>query len=219
MGLFDLDELPALARGSMVFGYNRPGLFSFHDKDHGDSSGQALRPQVEGVLAAAGLNPPGGAIRLLCMPRLLGYVFNPLSVYFCYDKDGMLRATVHEVNNTFGERHFYAHNAMIADDGRVYQTCAKEFRVSPFLPMDLRYDFTILPPAALAAVHIAVSDATGTVVSAWFDGQRKDFGTAALLGQWLIHPLMTFKVIVGIHWEALLIWVKHWHSKKPGRVS
>lgn len=208
MGLFDLDELPALARRSRLFGHNRAGLFSFHERDHGDGSGRALRPQVERALAEAGIAPPGGPIRILCMPRLLGYVFNPLSVYFCHAPDGELRAIVHEVNNTFGERHCYALPASTGTDGLVRQHCAKQFRVSPFLPRDLDYSFTITPPGEKAAVHIRVDRHGEQVLSAWFAGRRISFTTRALLRQWLRHPAMTFKVIAGIHWEALFLWRK-----------
>lgn len=205
MGLFDLDELPALARGSRLFGYNSAGLFSFHDRDHGDGSGRPLRPQVEQALSSSGIDLPDGPIRILCMPRLLGYVFNPLSVYFCYDQSGQVRSIVHEVNNTYGERHFYALSARADADGNVRQDCAKSFRVSPFLPMNLDYSFTIGPPADRTSLHIAVRRDGGDLLSAWFTGKRKTFSTASLLRQLLLHPAMTYKVIAGIHWEALFL--------------
>ncbi|MCX7865284.1 MAG: DUF1365 family protein [Novosphingobium sp.] len=208
MGLFDLDELPALARRTWLFGYNRPGLFSFHDRDHGDGSGRPLRAQVEEALARAGIEPPGGAIRMLCMPRVMGYVFNPLSVCFCHDHAGHLRAILHEVNNTFGERHFYALRANVAADGRVRQACEKAFRVSPFLPMNLAYHFTITPPGDRVAIHIAVAQDGVEVLSAWFAGKRRRFSSASLISQLARHPAMTWKVIAGIHWEALFIWAK-----------
>ena len=143
MGLFDLDELPKLKRWS--FGHNRVALVSFHDKDHGDGSGRPLRPQIEQKLREANISHDGGPIRVLCMPRILNYVFNPLSVFFCYACDGRLVATVHQVNNTFGERHFYtlpAHEHV----GRIEQTCDKTFRVSPFLELDMRYRFSLQLP-------------------------------------------------------------------------
>jgi len=208
MMLLDLDELPRLGGKSRLFAYNRAGLVSFHDRDHGDGSGRPLRLQVEQALASAGIEVPGGPIRLLCMPRLFGYVFNPLSVYFCHDPQGELRAIVHEVNNTFGGRHFYALEASTGEDGMVRQNCAKAFKVSPFLPQDLDYRFTITPPEDRTSVHISVGLDGGELLSAWFAGKRSAFSSKALLGQWLRHPAMTFKVILGIHWEALFLWRK-----------
>ncbi len=208
MGLFDLDELPMLARRTRLFGYNAAGLLSFHDRDHGDGSGRPLRRQVDQALRSAGIEPPEGPVRILCMPRVLGYVFNPLSVYFCYDRAGEVRAIVHEVNNTFGERYFYALPATTGPDGLVRQDCGKEFRVSPFLPMDLDYRFMIAPPAGRTSVQISVERNGDEILSAWFDGKHEPFSTRSLLKQWFLRPAMTWKVIAGIHWEALFIWRK-----------
>ncbi|MDG2001922.1 MAG: DUF1365 family protein [Novosphingobium sp.] len=217
MGLFDLDELASLARRNRLFGYNRAGLLSFNDRDHGDGSGGDLRPQVERALADAGISAPGGPIRILCMPRLMGYVFNPLSAFFCYDPEGDLRAIVHEVNNTFGERHFYALPVGAAQHGRIIQRCDKQFRVSPFLPLNLKYNFTITPPTDQTAVCIAVHDEDGQVLVAWFTGKRAPFTSWTLLKQWLRHPAMTLKVIAGIHWEALFLWLRLRKARKASR--
>lgn len=208
MGLFDLDELPDLGCRSRLFGYNRPGVLSLHDKDHGDGSGNLLRPQIEGALAAVGISSPGGPIRLLCMPRVLNFVFNPLSIYFCHDDAGTIRAVVHEVNNTFGERHLYALPAGDASTGKIGQDCAKQFRVSPFLPMNLDYHFEILPPSARTSTIISVRQDGRELMMAAFNGRRHSFSGANLLRQWLSHPTMTLKVILAIHWEALALWSK-----------
>jgi DUF1365 family protein len=202
--LFDLDELPALDRELRWFGHNRANLFSFHDRDHGDGSGD-LRGWVEGKLAGAGLDARPAAIRVLCMPRVLGHVFNPLSVYFCHDRDGQLEAVVYEVHNTFGERHSYV---LAADEAArpVRQSCEKAFYVSPFLPMGLRYDFTLSPPAETVKVQVAASDDKGLLLDTWFMGRRKALADANLLAALLAFPLMTLKVVAAIHWQALLIW-------------
>lgn len=208
MGLFDLDELPALSRKLWLLGHNRAALIGFHDRDHGAGSVLPLRPQVEQALADAGIPAPGGPIRILCMPRLLGYVFNPISVFFCYDTGDHLRAIVHEVNNTFGERHFYALPADAGADGLVRQECAKNFRVSPFLPMDMDYGFAVAPPAERTSVTITAQRDGEDVLTAWFAGKRRPLTDANLFYEWLRHPAMTFKVIAGIHWEALFLWRK-----------
>lgn len=207
MGLFDIDRLAETARSVSLFGYNRANLISFCDRDHGDGSGAPLRVQIERVLHEAGLDADG-AIRVLCMPRVLGQVFNPLSVYFCYDRQEVLRAVVHEVNNTHGERHFYALPAQLSASGRVVQHCPKTFRVSPLLPMTLHYDFNILAPEDKAAINITVSDAHGAILVASFRGTQRAFTAESILRAWLAHPALTWKVIVGIHWEALVTALK-----------
>jgi DUF1365 family protein len=103
--LFDLDELPYLPSRLRFFSFKGFNLFGFRNSDHGDSSNRPLRAQVEAHLATAGIDLGGGAIRLLCMPRLLGFVFNPISVYYCYDRCGALKALLYQVHNTFGQRH------------------------------------------------------------------------------------------------------------------
>lgn len=200
-GLFDLDELPVLDRRLRMFGHNRAAPFSFHDRDHGDGSG-SLRTWAERQLGAAGLPGPWGEIRILCMPRLMGYVFNPLSVYFCHDAAGQLRGMIYEVNNTFGGRHAYVLPA--EEDGSVVrQACPKTFYVSPFLPMDLTYQFRIAPPARSVVVDVAACDCDGPVLAARFSGEARPLTDRALFGALLSFPAMTLKVIAGIHWEAL----------------
>ena len=135
MALIDLDERPEA--GLKLFSRNRFNLFSFWDKDHGDGSGD-LRGFGEAAMRTAGVEPDGGPIRLLAMPRVLGHAFNPISLWFCHGRDGALRAIIHQVNNTFGERHSYAIPAEVGADGLVRQGCEKGFYVSPFLPMELR---------------------------------------------------------------------------------
>ena len=203
--LLDLDELPALDRSLRWFGYNRPNLFSFHDRDHGDGSGD-LRSWVTAKLDEAGCGFRPGAIRVLCLPRILGHAFNPLSVYFCHGREGQLGAVLYEVNNTFGGRHAYV--LAIEPDARpVRQHCDKAFYVSPFLPMDLRYDFTLSPPAETVAVQVSTSDEQGLLLDAWFTGRRQTLRDAALMAALAAYPLMTLKVVAAIHWEALKIWL------------
>lgn len=203
-GLFDLDELPILGRELKWFGHNRANLFSFLDRDHGDGSGD-LRGWVETRLAQAGLALEPAAIRVLCMPRVLGHVFNPLSVYFCHDAEDRLRAVVYEVNNTFGERHSYV-LAVGEEAEPVRQSCCKTFYVSPFLPMGLRYDFTLSPPDAGVKVQVAAHDGEGLLLDAWFVGRRQALDDRNLLAALVALPLMTLKVVAAIHWQALLIW-------------
>ncbi len=134
--LLDIDDIDAVSARLRLLSKNRFNLFSIHDADHGDGSGRPLQDQVDAELRAAGVDLGGGRIRLLFMPRILGYVFNPLSVFFCYDRDDCLVAILYEVHNTFGERHIYTLPVSSSSPGPLVQRCAKRFYVSPFLPMD-----------------------------------------------------------------------------------
>ena len=210
--LLDLDELPSLARRLRLFSFNRFNLVSLYERDYGAGDRQGLRAYVETQLRRAGL-PAGGAIRLLTMPRILGYAFNPLSVYFCHDRDGALRAILYEVNNTFGERHSYLIevDAGTPAGATVVQRCRKHFHVSPFLARDMDYFFRVEPPVASRqsfSINVVARDATGPVLSARFHAGRRPLSDLALARVLLTHPLLTLKVLAGIHWEALRLFAK-----------
>ena len=207
--LVDLDELPALDESLRLFAHNRAALFSLHDRDHLAGDGRPLRAQIEVMLADAGIEA-GGPIRLLGMPRVLGYVFNPLSVYYCHRPDGGLAAVVLEVNNTFGERHVYLVEAGSGSDGQVVrQSCEKGFFVSPFLGLDMTYDFRLAAPAERAATAITVRARDGApILTAAFAGQRQPLTDRALGRAFAAHPLLTLKVVAGIHWEAVKLIAK-----------
>jgi DUF1365 family protein len=204
----DLDELPELDRRLKLFAHNRTALMALFDRDHGAHTNTPLKPQIEAKLREAGIGWDGGRIVLLTMPRLLNYVFNPLSVYFCTRRDGSLAALVHEVSNTFGERHFYVLPPRAAPNGQIVQACEKEFFVSPFLEMDLRYEFRVTPPGERAVVSMVVRRGEDVALTASFAGERRELTDANLMRAWLGNPLMTITVIAGIHWEALKMWVK-----------
>jgi len=210
--LFDLDEMAELPRRSRLFSYNRSNVLSFHDRDHGDASGEPLRSQVERMLADNGIAFDGGPIRLFCMPRIFGYAFNPISVYFCYRKDRGLGAIVYEVHNTFGERHSYVFDARQFDAGETptphAHACGKRFHVSPFMDIGMRYEFRTVLPDERVAVAIRGSDADGTLIHASLAGIAAPFTSANLLRGLLLYPLMTFKVTAAIHWHAMRLWLK-----------
>lgn len=206
--VFDIDEIDALARRLRLFSRNRFNLFSFHDRDYGDRTGAPLRLQIERQMAAAGLAPDGGAIRLLTLPRILGYVFNPLSVVFVHGADGGLRAILWEVSNTFGQRHAYLIPVADPDSRAIRQSCAKTLHVSPFLEMDMTYSFRVAPPAARTLVSIVAADAEGALLVAVMNGERRELGDGALLRAFARVPFMTLKVILAIHWQALRLWLK-----------
>jgi hypothetical protein len=206
--LVDLDELPGLGRRLTLFSHNRFNLFSHMDRDFGPGDGTALRPWVTAHLAAAGLETGDLRISLLCYPRILGYAFNPLSVFFCRRaRDGALVALLYEVHNTFGERHCYLIPTE-SDQMPVRQACEKEFYVSPFIAMRATYRFQVLPPAERLAIVINEADAAGRLLDASFVARRLPLTDGKLLSLLARHPLMVLKVIGGIHWEALQLWLK-----------
>ncbi|MFM6829845.1 MAG: DUF1365 domain-containing protein [Novosphingobium sp.] len=205
--LVDIDRVGELAARLRLFGHSRFALFSFHDRDYGAGDGTPLRAHAEDLLHGAGIDPDGGTIHLLTMPRVLGYAFNPLSTWFCHARDGTLRAVIYEVSNTFGERHSYV-IAADPDAREVRQSAPKRFHVSPFLPMDMDYAFRVHPPDERLAIGIMVSDGAGPVLSAIHTARREALTDAALLRAALAYPLVTLKVTAGIHWEALKLWSK-----------
>lgn len=206
--LLDLDELPDLDRRYGLLAYNRRGLLSFHDADHGPTTGENLRPWVIARLAEAGMEPDGGPIRLLCYPRVLGYVFNPLSVYFCYRRNGSLAAILYEVCNTFRERHTYVIPVTEGAREVVRQRCRKALYVSPFIDMKADYHFRIVPPSDGVNIVIRQEDADGLLLAAAFKGTRTELTRAALLRCFARFPFLCLKVISGIHWEALKMCLK-----------
>jgi len=205
--LIDLDELPELSRQLRWLSHNRQNLFSFYDTDHGDGTATPLRIQVERQLIEAGIELTNGRIRLLCMPRTLGYCFNPLSIFFCYRAAGELAAIIYQVHNTFAERHSYV--IRVKDQcAPLHQQCRKLFYVSPFLNMEMRYDFRITGPDERIVVGISASASEGQILSAVLAGTREPLTDRNLSRVFLQIPAITLKVSAAIRWEALKLWAK-----------
>ena len=205
--LLDVDRLEETIGPLRLLRLERFGLMSFCQRDHGARDGSALRPWVEAELAHAGLRAPA-RIWLLSFPRILGFVFNPLSVYFCEDDDGRLSSVVYEVKNTFGDQHAYVLPANADGDGAVRHGTEKAFFVSPFIGMDQHYRFTFRRPGDRLALKIRQHDASGPWLIATQSGERRELTDRALLRLWLGHPGMTLKVVAAIHWQALKLWLK-----------
>lgn len=224
--LIDIDRLPEADRCSRVFSVGRFNLLGFNSADHGASDGGPLRPHVEAQCRSAGVDSAISRILLLCSPRILGYVFNPLSVYFCLDAEGRAAALVYEVHNTFGERHFYVARAASDAGGAIPpHECDKGFYVSPFLDMSLRYRFRARVPDDALSLRIIERDQDGVMLTAIWQG--KDIGLRAgrLLRVAFDTPLAGFKTIAAIHWQAMLIWLagvgvrtRPRHNPQPGVV-
>lgn len=208
--LIDLDRLAEADGMSPLFGVNRRALYSFHEKDHGPRDGSPLRAYVDARAAEVDVDLAGGRVVLLSYPRLFGYTFNPLSVYFGYAATGELALVIYEVRNTFGDIHPYVLPVRLGEltAAGLRQEQDKTFYVSPFIEMAMRYHFRIVPPGDTVRLRILETDATGPLLSATFSGKRSLLSTATLLRTFAGLPLMTLKVMAAIHWEALRLWLK-----------
>jgi uncharacterized protein len=208
--LIDLDRLEEADRLSPLFGVNRAALYSFHEADHGERDGSPLRRYAQRRAAEHGVDLAGGRVLLLCYPRLFGYAFNPLSVYFCYRADGELALMIYEVRNTFGEIHPYV---LAVKPGEISaagirQEQDKLFYVSPFIGMAMRYHFRVSPPGERIKLRILETDCEGPLLAATFNGRRRALTSAALLRSFFALPVVSLKIVAAIHWEALRLWLK-----------
>lgn len=220
--LIDLDRLETADRQSPLFGVNRPALYSFHEADHGDRDGSPLRRYAQRRAEEHGIDLTGGRVLMLCYPRLLGYAFNPLSVYFCYHANGEPALLIYEVRNTFGDIHAYVLPVQHGDisPAGIRQTQDKRFFVSPFVEMAMRYHFRVMPPKDHVKLRILETDGDGPLLSATFFGHRRRLSTRELLHAFFSLPLVTLKVIAAIHWEALRLWLKGMRLvRRPGDTS
>ena len=208
----DVDEIDLMASQLRLFSRNAFNALSFHDCDHGPGDGTPVARHIRTTVTEAGLGVATARIRLLCYPRILGYVFNPLSVYFCYEAGGRLGAVVYEVSNTFNERVSYVIPVAAGAADVVHQVCAKQMYVSPFTPQEAHYAFHVRPPGEKAGkevvVGIALRDAAGPVLKTHFRGRRLALTDRTLALMLARHPLMTLKVVGAIHFEAARLWLK-----------
>ena len=203
--LIDLDEINILDKSIGIFSHNKFNIFSFYDKDHGDRDGGNLKDWVISNLKKFRIKENVTNIKVLCYPRILGYVFNPLSIFYCYEKDKLV-AIFYEVKNTFNEQHTYIFK--IKNNEEIIQKCRKKFYVSPFMDMETFYNFKLLNPNDKLSVFIKQTDADGTILTATQTGDKKEFSYKQLAINFLMYPLMTIKIISSIHYEALLLWKK-----------
>ena len=203
----DLAEINAISKNIPFFSYNKFNLISFFDKDHGDRDGSNLKDWVIKQLEQQSINVENIKIKILCYPRILGYVFNPLSIFFVYDINNTIIAILYEVKNTFGEQHTYIFKIK-NKKGIIENNCKKKFFVSPFMDLESKYYFKILYPNNKLSVVIDQRDNHGKLLFASQDGIRSDLSSKNLIFSYLKHPLMTFKIISAIHFEALRLWSK-----------
>ncbi len=203
----DLDELKTLESKISLFSLNKFNLFSFYNKDHGDRNGEDLKDWVLKVLKKYNLIFKVSKIKILCFPRILGYVFNPLSIFYCYDNNG-LRAVLYEVKNTFGEQHTYVFS-ISANTKIISQFCNKKFYVSPFIEMKSFYNFRLSDPDEKLKILIKQCDVSNNrILIACQSGIKQPLNEKELIINFFKHPFMTLKIISGIHYEALRLWKK-----------
>jgi uncharacterized protein len=208
MILLDLDRLDEAAARSPLFRTNARGAMSFHESDHLPAEpGASLAERARSAFSRNGIRVDGCRIQILCLPRVLGYAFNPISIFYATDGDGRLRGVIYEVRNTFGERHVYAAPGSGVHDAARH-TVAKRFHVSPFLPMNLAYRFSVSAPGERLQLRIMEGDAEGPILSAGFSGKHLEFANLSIFRVFFGLPMMTVKVIVGIHYEALRLYFK-----------
>ena len=205
--LIDLSELDLLDKNLKLFSYNKFNIISFYNKDHGPRDGSSLKNWVIDNLEKNHIKTNGIQIKLLCYPRIFGYVFNPLSVFYVYDKNKDLISILYEVKNTFGEQHTYVFKSK-KDQNLIQHVCKKKFHVSPFIEMNCVYFFRLLKPGNKISVIIDQNDKEGRILYASQEGVKSELNNNTLIKTYLKHPLMTFKIILAIHFEAFKLWTK-----------
>jgi len=211
MAFLDVDRIPDLCGVSRLLSYGRWNWAAFHEEDQFGDPALPLRERLRRDAEAKGHALPDGPIYLLTHLRYLGICFNPVSYFYCHDREGRLALVMAQVSNTpWRERHTYWMPVAEGQQGPngVSFDVAKTFHVSPFMPMDCRYRWAFTPPEDTLRVHISESDCLGLFFDATLILQRQPW-TAGIVRKTLIRfPWMTLKVLAAIHWEALWLWIK-----------
>jgi DUF1365 family protein len=210
MAFLDIDRIPELTGISWLLSYNRFNWASYNERDHFGDPGLSLRRRLERDAAAHGVSLPDGQVFLLTNLRYLGYNFNPISLFYCYDAQGRLQLVLAEVNSTFGESHNYwlwRDNELPSPIAKRYRR-AKALHVSPFMSMKLDYTFTLTPPDRKLIVHMDTIEDGKPFFDATLNLERRTWSAGSLHRALLAHPWMTAKVIGAIHWEALRLYLK-----------
>lgn len=209
----DLEEIPKLVSSSFFFSYNRFNLFSFYDKDHIQMGKSTCIENVKEFAKQSGVTQEIESVKLLTNLRVLGYVFNPVSFYFCFDRVGKLVCAIPEVGNTFGEIKPYLgllnkNTKQTIADPDVYIREPKNFYVSPFIPLDSEFEFRLNVPEETLKIGVDSYESGERILTTSFIGKKKFFSTLNLVKLFAQFPLITVKVIALIHWQAMWLWLK-----------
>lgn len=210
MAFLDIDHIQELTGVSRLLSYNRFNWASYEERDHFGDPKLSLRERLKRDAADNGLSLPDGPIYLLTHLRYLGYNFNPVSFFYCYDTQEKLQLILAEVNSTFGESHNYwlsEDSALPSENAKRYRQ-AKAMHVSPFMGMKLDYTFTLTPPDSKLVVHMGTIEDGKPFFDATLNLKREPWSARSLHRALLAHPWMTAKVIAAIHWEALRLYLK-----------
>ncbi len=213
--------LPLSQLSNIPIAYNRPGLLSFYDKDHGLCDGTDLKLWANDILKQKNLDSSIDEIVLICMPRILGYVFNPVSFWLCFDKEENLKCVLCEVHNTFGEKHTYVcNNSNLNNINQRKMTANKVFHVSPFLKRDGEYEFEFRWDKDHFSAYIDYYSSEGRHLLTSLTGEFENLTRSSIFKALLMHPLVTLKTIALIHWQALkLVFKKIRYVKKPQQLD
>ncbi|MGZ8252624.1 MAG: DUF1365 domain-containing protein [Methylophilaceae bacterium] len=212
MMYLNLDELPELFKGRWLWSGTKSNLAWFNRKDYLGDPSQPLKTSVSELVERETGQAPRGPICLLTHMRYFGYCFNPASFYYCFEADGTtLQAIVTDINNTpWGERHAYVLDCATSQKaGRFLRfEFSKNFHVSPFMPMNIEYDWSFSRPEAALNVHMQNLMADGKMFDATLNMHRQEISGKSLALVLAYYPFMTFKVIAAIYWQALWLWLK-----------
>ena len=205
--LFDIDKLDETQRSCSLFSYNKFNFFSFYYKDHGEKNGSNPKNWILKIVKKEKINESNLKIYCLCYPRILGYVFNPITVWFIYSKNN-LKMIVYEVRNTFGEDHSYVFK-LDKESQKLNHKSKKLLHVSPFISMDGSYEFSTNISNERVKIIIKEISNGEHLLTASFSGKAKPLKDKNLFLNFLLYPMLTLKVIFGIHFQALLLWSKN----------
>jgi DUF1365 family protein len=208
----DLSELDKVFEGRILWSASRFALAQFRRRDHTGDSNLPLSLEISKLIETRTGLTPSGPIRLLTHLRYFGYCFNPVSFYFCFDpSDSFVETIVAEVNNTpWGEQHCYVLDGRLnrGDSNKLHYRFPKEFHVSPFMGMNIEYDWYFTNPGKSLTVHMENRQAGKKFFDATMNLRRSEIGTGALTSVLVLYPFMTLRVIGAIHWNALRLWLK-----------